>query len=119
MARTSKATGTKKKTNGTPKKAAKKSAAKTAGQKPTRKKASQTATTRSQKETAPWDESPPRGTRKTKLSPASKAEAKASAKRAGRPYPSLVDNMNAAKKQKAKRKTTAQTTAKTSKRNTK
>lgn len=49
---------------------------------------------------APWDESPPRGTRKTKLSAASKARAKASAKRAGRPYPSLVDNMNAAKKQK-------------------
>ena len=33
-----------------------------------------------------------------KLSPAKKAAAKASAKRAGRPYPNLVDNMNAAKK---------------------
>jgi hypothetical protein len=35
-----------------------------------------------------------------KLSPAKKAAAKASAKRAGRPYPNLVDNMNAAKKKK-------------------
>jgi len=32
-----------------------------------------------------------------KLSAKSKAIAKASAKRAGRPYPNLVDNMNAAK----------------------
>jgi hypothetical protein len=32
-----------------------------------------------------------------KLSPAQKAKAKASAKKAGRPYPNLVDNMNAAK----------------------
>ena len=35
-----------------------------------------------------------------KLSPAKKAAAKASAKRAGRPYPNLIDNMNAAKKKK-------------------
>ena len=35
-----------------------------------------------------------------KLSSAKKAAAKASAKRAGRPYPNLVDNMNAAKKKK-------------------
>lgn len=32
------------------------------------------------------------------LSPAKKAEAKRTAKAAGRPYPNLVDNMNAAKK---------------------
>ena len=32
-----------------------------------------------------------------KLSPAQKAKAKASAKKAGRPYPNLVDNMNVAK----------------------
>lgn len=32
-----------------------------------------------------------------KLSPANKAKAKASAKRAGRPYPNLVDNMRAAR----------------------
>lgn len=33
-----------------------------------------------------------------KLSPAKKSAAKAAAKRAGRPYPNLVDNMRAAKK---------------------
>ena len=32
-----------------------------------------------------------------KLSPMAKAKAKAKAKAAGRPYPNLVDNMNAAK----------------------
>ena len=37
-----------------------------------------------------------------KLTPAKKASAKASAKAAGRPYPNLVDNMNAAKKKKKK-----------------
>jgi hypothetical protein len=33
-----------------------------------------------------------------KLSPSDKKSAQASAKAAGRPYPNLVDNMNAAKK---------------------
>ena len=33
-----------------------------------------------------------------KLSPKKKAMAKASAKKAGRPYPNLIDNMKAAKK---------------------
>ena len=33
-----------------------------------------------------------------KMSPSKKASAKAAAKRAGRPYPNLVDNMNASKK---------------------
>ena len=33
-----------------------------------------------------------------KLSPKKKASAKSAAKAAGRPYPNLVDNMNAAKK---------------------
>ena len=33
-----------------------------------------------------------------KLSPDQKSKAKAAAKKAGRPYPNLVDNMNAAKK---------------------
>ena len=33
-----------------------------------------------------------------KLTPAQKASAKAAAKKAGRAYPNLVDNMNAAKK---------------------
>ena len=35
-----------------------------------------------------------------KLTPAQKASAKASAKKAGRPYPNLVDNMKAARKKK-------------------
>jgi hypothetical protein len=34
----------------------------------------------------------------TKLTPAQKASAKASAKAAGRPYPNLIDNMKAARK---------------------
>lgn len=33
-----------------------------------------------------------------KLTPDQKSKAKAAAKKAGRPYPNLVDNMNAAKK---------------------
>jgi hypothetical protein len=36
-----------------------------------------------------------------KLTPSQKASAKSSAKKAGRPYPNLVDNMNAAKKKKS------------------
>jgi len=50
--------------------------------------------------TKPWDRKNPKkaaGSSK-KLSAGQKAAAKASAKRAGRPYPNLVDNMNAAKK---------------------
>lgn len=46
-----------------------------------------------------WDKKDP--TKKDKkLTPAQKAKAKAAAKKAGRPYPNLVDNMNAAKKKK-------------------
>jgi hypothetical protein len=37
-----------------------------------------------------------------KLSSKQKTSAKASAKAAGRPYPNLVDNMNASKKKKKK-----------------
>jgi len=45
-----------------------------------------------------WDKPRPKGLGASqKLSPAKKASAKASAKRAGRPYPNLVDNMRAAK----------------------
>lgn len=49
----------------------------------------------------PWEKPAPKKTRHTKLTSKSKASAKAAAKRAGRKYPSLVDNMNAAKKQRA------------------
>jgi len=45
---------------------------------------------------AVWDTPNPKK-KHTKLSPAKKAAAKASAKKAGRPYPNLVDNMRAAK----------------------
>jgi hypothetical protein len=45
-----------------------------------------------------WDKERPKDLGKPqKLSPAKKASAKASAKRAGRPYPNLIDNMRAAK----------------------
>jgi hypothetical protein len=51
----------------------------------------------------PWKKPASRKSGHTKLSAKSKANAKVSAKRAGRPYPNLVDNMNAAKKQQSKR----------------
>lgn len=54
----------------------------------------------SEKSVAPWKKPAPKKAAPTKLTPASKARAKASAARAGRPYPNLVDNMNAAKAQK-------------------
>ena len=48
-----------------------------------------------------WNKPRPKGLGKSKpLSPAQKASAKASAKKAGRPYPNLVDNMRAARKGK-------------------
>ena len=46
-----------------------------------------------------WDTPNPKK-KSTKLTPTKKASTKASAKAAGRPYPNLVDNMNAAKKKK-------------------
>ena len=54
------------------------------------------------KEKAPWRKPAPKKSRHTKLTAKSKAKAKAAAKKAGRKYPSLVDNMNAAKKQRAR-----------------
>jgi hypothetical protein len=48
----------------------------------------------------PWEKPAPKKSRHTTLTPASKSKAKAAAKKAGRKYPSLVDNMNAAKKQR-------------------
>jgi hypothetical protein len=48
-----------------------------------------------------WDKKDP--TKKDKkLTPKEKASAKARAKAAGRPYPNLVDNMNASKKKNSK-----------------
>lgn len=48
-----------------------------------------------------WEESRPKGLGKPKkLSAKAKSSAKAMAKKAGRPYPNLVDNMRAARKKK-------------------
>jgi len=48
---------------------------------------------------APWDKPNPKK-KSTPLTPAQKAKAKSKAKAAGRKYPNLVDNMNAARKRK-------------------
>jgi hypothetical protein len=46
-----------------------------------------------------WEKPRPKGLGKsTPLSTKKKAAAKAAAKKAGRPYPNLIDNMRAAKK---------------------
>jgi hypothetical protein len=46
-----------------------------------------------------WDKPRPKGLGKSKpLTPEQKAKAEAAAKKAGRKYPNLVDNMRAAKK---------------------
>lgn len=47
--------------------------------------------------TKPWNRKNPKG-KSRPLTPSQKARAKATARKAGRPYPNLVDNMNAAKK---------------------
>jgi hypothetical protein len=55
----------------------------------------------------PWKKTNPRkkaGKKSQKLSPAQKAAAKHSAKKGGRRYPNLVDNMRAAAEKKAGRK---------------
>ena len=50
-------------------------------------------------QTPVWEKPNPKPAGKSKkLSPAQKASAKKTAEKAGRPYPNLVDNMNAAKK---------------------
>ena len=50
------------------------------------------------KNTPVWDKKRPKSLGKPKaLTPTKKAAAKRAAKKAGRPYPNLVDNMRAAK----------------------
>jgi hypothetical protein len=50
------------------------------------------------KKTPIWNKKRPKSLGKPKaLTPAKKSAAKAAAKKAGRPYPNLVDNMRAAK----------------------
>ncbi len=61
--------------------------------------------TKRKTETPPWEHENPKskkGEPHKKLSPAAKASAKRHAKAAGRPYPNLVDNMQAARSAKAK-----------------
>jgi hypothetical protein len=65
------------------------------------------SSSKSARRKAPWKKTAPKGSRHTTLSTSQKAKAKRAAKRAGRPYPNLVDNMRAAKKRK---KTTRKTT---------
>ncbi len=52
---------------------------------------------------APWDKKNPKKSKesKGKMTSAEKTEAKARAKKAGRAYPNLVDNMAVLKKKKA------------------
>ena len=67
----------------------------------------------------PWKKANPRkvrGKKSNKLSPAKKAAAKRSAKKAGRKYPSLVDNMRAASKGKKRKKSKNAKKSKKSKR---
>lgn len=52
------------------------------------------------KKKAVWDKPAPKGQVSKKLSSSQKASAKSAAKKAGRPYPNLVDNMAAARKKK-------------------
>jgi hypothetical protein len=46
----------------------------------------------------PWKRAAPAGSKHHSLSPKRKSAAKARARRAGRKYPNLVDNMRAARK---------------------
>ena len=71
---------------------------------------------------APWDKSNPRkraGKASKHLTPAKKKAAKAAAKRAGRPYPNLVDNMRMAKKSKTAKKTAKKSAKKATKKTVK
>jgi hypothetical protein len=57
----------------------------------------------------PWNRANPRktasnGNGSRKLTPAQKAEARGRARKAGRKYPNLVDNMAVARKKSAKKK---------------
>lgn len=54
----------------------------------------------------PWEHAnpkPARGEKTRHLTPAQKASAKRAAKKAGRPYPNLVDNMRVAAKARRRR----------------
>jgi len=66
---------------------------------------------------APWKRPNPRkraGKKSRHLTPAQKSTAKARARRAGRPYPNLVDNMRMAAKKTSKAKASKKKSAKKS-----
>jgi hypothetical protein len=54
-----------------------------------------------QKKTSPWRKKNPRKGSSRKLSPELREAARERAKKAGRPYPNLIDNMWAAQRMKA------------------
>lgn len=84
--------------------------------KSTRKSASKSPKSKSAKK-APWSRTNPRkraGKASKHLTPAKKAAAKARAKRAGRPYPNLVDNMAVASKPKSSKSSKSKTSKSTS-----
>jgi hypothetical protein len=63
-----------------------------------------TSRKKSARKKAPWNKPAPAKARHTRLAPAKKAKAKRLAKRAGRRYPNLVDNMRAATSRRPKRR---------------
>ena len=63
----------------------------------------------------PWEKPAPRKSKHTTLTSGDKATAKKRAKKAGRPYPNLVDNMTVAKEKKGGRKKAAKGGKKASK----
>lgn len=84
--------------------------------------AKKTTTKKTTAKKAPWKRPNPRkraGSASKHLTPAKKAAARASAKRAGRPYPNLVDNMRMAKKSKTAKKSAKKTVKKAAKKTTK
>lgn len=52
----------------------------------------------------PWKKPAPKSSSRSRLTPAQKKKAKRAAKKAGRPYPNLVDNMRVARKAKTKKR---------------
>jgi hypothetical protein len=61
--------------------------------------------TTKQKKATPWERPAPSRAKRTQLTAADKSKAKKRARRAGRPYPNLVDNMSVAKQKSSKKKT--------------
>ena len=72
------------------------------------------SSSRASKRKAPWQKPAPKGGRHTRLTSADKSKARRAAKRAGRPYPNLVDNMRvaAAKRSSGRKKTAGREAAK-------